>query len=66
MGEQCPQNDRVTTSYSHLAPASYNRVVATLGSLFAYTTRQGAIPISPAATLQRRRLRTDQHDQGCW
>jgi site-specific recombinase XerD len=52
----------LTTSYSHLAPTSYNRVVATLGSLFAYTTRQGATPTSPAATLQRRRLRTGRHD----
>jgi site-specific recombinase XerD len=52
----------LTTSYGHLAPASYNRVAATLGSLFAYTTRQGATPTSPAATLQRRRLRTDRHD----
>ncbi|MFZ0122244.1 MAG: tyrosine-type recombinase/integrase [Pseudonocardiaceae bacterium] len=36
--------------------------MATLSSLFAYTTRQGATPTSPAATLQRRRLRTDRHD----
>jgi hypothetical protein len=31
----------MTRSHPHLAPASWNRVVATLGSLFAYTTRQG-------------------------
>src|SRR5664280_1023098 len=31
----------MTATYPHLAPASYNRVVATLASLFAYTTRQG-------------------------
>jgi integrase len=52
----------VATTYGHLAPASHNRVVATLGSLFAYTTRQGATPTSPATTLERRRLRTDRHD----
>ena len=31
--------------YPHLAAASWNRVVATLGSFFAYTTRQ-----APAGT----------------
>jgi len=30
-----------------LAPASWNRTVATLGSFFAYTTRQGWTPVSP-------------------
>jgi len=35
-------------------PASYNRVVATLTSLFAYTTRQGWTPTSPATGLERR------------
>ena len=34
--------------YPHLAPATWNRVVATLGSFFAYTTRQGWTPTSPA------------------
>ena len=52
----------LTTTYAHLAPASYNRVVATLGSLFAYTTRQGATPASPAAGLERRRLRSGPAD----
>ncbi|MGH3784598.1 MAG: tyrosine-type recombinase/integrase, partial [Pseudonocardiaceae bacterium] len=52
----------MATAYGHLAPGSYNRVVATLGSLFAYTTRQGTTPTSPATTLERRRLRTDRHD----
>jgi site-specific recombinase XerD len=40
----------LTTSYSHLAPASYNRVVATLGSLFAYTTRQDATDLTGGNT----------------
>jgi len=31
----------LATTYAHLAPASYKRVVATLGSLFAYTSREG-------------------------
>ena len=35
------------SSYQHLAPASWNRVVATLGSFFAYTTRQGWTRKSP-------------------
>ena len=42
----------LATTYAHLAPASYKRVVATLGSLFAYTTPQGATPTSPAAGLK--------------
>ena len=29
----------LATTYAHLAAASHNRVAATLGSLFAYTTR---------------------------
>jgi site-specific recombinase XerD len=51
----------LASSYGHLAPASYNRVVATLGSLFAYTTAQGHTLASPAAGLARRRLRIDRH-----
>jgi len=47
-------------TYAHLAPASHNRVVAPLGSLFAYTTRQGWTPASPAAGLERRHLRSSQ------
>lgn len=50
----------MTTRYSHLAPASWNRVAATLGSFFAYTTRQGWTATSPAAGLERRRPRTDR------
>ena len=52
-------------TYAHLAPASWNRVVATLGSFFAYTTRQGWTPASPASALERRRLRSDReaHDR---
>src|SRR5664280_3896735 len=42
----------MTATYPHLAPASYNRVVATLASLFAYTTRQGWTPTSPATGLE--------------
>lgn len=51
--------------YAHLAPASWNRVVATLGSFFSYTTRQGWVPTSPAAGMERRRLRMDReaHDR---
>ena len=41
----------MATTYAHLAPASYKRVVATLGSLFAYTTRQGATPTSPVLSV---------------
>ena len=37
-------------------------MVATLGSLFAYTTRQGWTPNSPAAGLERRRLRSGPRD----
>ena len=50
----------MTSSYPHLAPASWNRVVATLGSFFAYTTRQGWTVTSPAAGLERRRLTIDR------
>ena len=46
--------------YPHLVPATWNRVVATLGSLFAYTTRQGWTPISPAVGLERHRQRLDR------
>lgn len=48
--------------YPHLAPASWNRVTATLGSFFAYTTRQGWTATSPAAGLERRHLRGDRED----
>ena len=48
--------------YSHLAPASWNRVAATLGSFFAYTTRQGWSTTSPAAGLERHHLRTNRED----
>ena len=34
----------LAATHAHLAAASYNRVAATLGSLFAYTTRQGLDP----------------------
>lgn len=50
----------MTSSYDHLAPASWNRVTATLGSFFAYTTRQGWTPVSPATGLERRRLTVDR------
>lgn len=50
----------MTSRYSHLAPASWNRVAATLGSFFAYTTRQGWTATSPAAGLERRHPRTDR------
>jgi site-specific recombinase XerD len=50
----------MTTTYPHLAPASWNRVVATLGSFFAYTTRQGWTAGSPAIGLERRHLRVDR------
>jgi len=46
--------------YPHLAPATWNRVVATLGSFFAYTTRQGWTPTSPVVGLERRRHRLDR------
>ena len=46
--------------YPHLAAASWNRVVATLGSFFAYTTRQGWTPTSPAVGLERHRHRLDR------
>jgi hypothetical protein len=52
--------DFMTATYPHLAPASYNRVVATLASLFAYTTRQGWTSTSPATGLERRRPRSDR------
>jgi integrase len=52
----------MATCYSHLAPASWNRVAATLGSFFAYTTRQGWTPTSPAVGLERRHLRTSRED----
>ncbi|MGH9022009.1 MAG: tyrosine-type recombinase/integrase [Acidimicrobiia bacterium] len=48
------------SQYGHLAPASWNRVAATLGSFFAYATRQGWVPTSPAAGLERRRPRVDR------
>jgi integrase len=50
----------VASDYSHLAPASWNRTVATLGSFFAYTSRQGWTPAAPATALERRRARSDQ------
>src|SRR5450759_3119338 len=52
--------DFMTATYPHLAPASYNRVVATLASLFAYTTCQGWTSTSPATGLERRRPRSDR------
>ncbi|MGH9067058.1 MAG: tyrosine-type recombinase/integrase [Acidimicrobiales bacterium] len=48
------------STYAHLAPASWNRVVATLGSFFSYTTRQGWTPTSPAIGLERRRRTVDR------
>ena len=55
----------MASAYPHLAPASWNRVAATLGSFFAYTTRQGWTATSPAAGLERRRHRVDRaaHDR---
>lgn len=50
----------MNSRYSHLAPASWNRVTATLGSFFTYTTRQGWTATSPAAGLERRHPRTDR------
>jgi integrase len=50
----------MSASYQHLAPASCNRVVATLGSFSAYTTRQGWTVKLPAAGLERRRHRADR------
>lgn len=50
----------MTATYSHLAPASWNRVAATLGSFFTYTTRQGWTPTSPANGLERRRLTVER------
>jgi integrase len=50
----------LASEYGHLAAASWNRTVATLGSFFAYTTRQGWTPTSPAAALERHRQRSDQ------
>jgi len=52
----------MATCYSHLAPASWNRAAATLGSFFAYTTRQGWTTTSPAVGLERHRLRADRED----
>ena len=52
----------LAATHAHLAAASYNRVAATLGSLFAYTTRQGRTPTSPAVGLERRQLRTGRAD----
>ena len=49
----------LANEYSHLGPASWNRTVATLGSFFAYTTRQCWTPTSPADALERRRARSD-------
>src|SRR5664279_5474452 len=46
----------LAVTHAHLAAASYNRVAATLGSLFAYTTRQGWTPTSPAVGLERRQV----------
>ena len=46
--------------YPHLAAASWNRVLATLGSFFAYTTGQGWTPTSPAVGLERHRHRLDR------
>ena len=52
----------LAATHAHLAAASYNRVAATLGSLFTHTTRQGWTPTSPAAGLERRRARTGRTD----
>jgi integrase/recombinase XerC/integrase/recombinase XerD len=43
--------------YPKAAPKTWNRVVATLGSFFAYCVRQGWVPESPAAALGRRKER---------
>ncbi len=40
------------------APKTWNRVVATFGSFFAYCARQGWVVTSPAVGLERRRERT--------
>ena len=50
----------MTARYPHLGPSAWNRVVATLGSFFAYTTRQGWTPTSPAGGLERHRVRLDR------
>ncbi|HEV2068820.1 MAG TPA: tyrosine-type recombinase/integrase [Acidimicrobiales bacterium] len=45
----------------HTAAAkTWNRVVATLGSFFAYCSRQGWVAASPAVGLERRRERSDR------
>ncbi|MBW3548145.1 MAG: tyrosine-type recombinase/integrase, partial [Actinobacteria bacterium] len=45
----------------HTAAAkTWNRVVATLGSFFAYCSRHGWVAASPAAALERRRERADR------
>jgi site-specific recombinase XerD len=42
------------------APKTWNRVVATLGSFFAYCARLGWVGVSPAVGLERRRERADR------
>jgi len=44
--------------YPAAAPRTWNRVVATLGSFFAWAERQGLVGVSPAVGLERKRERT--------
>ncbi len=46
------------------APKTWNRVVATLGSFFAYCARLGWVGVSPAVGLERRRERADRTQVG--
>jgi site-specific recombinase XerD len=43
--------------YGHCGPATYNRNLATIGSLFAWAVNQDHVAVSPAARIRRRKER---------
>lgn len=56
--------EAVLERYQAAAPATRNRVVATLSSFFSFATRQGWVSASPAAGLSRRRSKVSRETLG--
>ncbi|MGH9003609.1 MAG: tyrosine-type recombinase/integrase [Acidimicrobiia bacterium] len=49
--------------YGQAAPATYNRNLATIGSLFTWAVAAGALAVSPAAGLRRRKQRRSRNQE---
>jgi integrase/recombinase XerC/integrase/recombinase XerD len=49
--------EHLTARYETAAPTTYNRVVATLGSFFAWAVRRRLVAVDPSEGLERRRER---------